>query len=350
MTSAEVLSSCSHGLGDRAGSSGHICPSCQRIEQFKAGARGQAGSIIVTVFGDGVLPRGGRIWLGSLIHLLAPLGLAERLVRTAVFRLAQDDWLEAVVHGRRSDYRLTASGRRRFVEASRHIYAAEPAPWDERWRLITVTAELEPDQRERLRRALFWHGFGQLGADCFVHPSADLAAVFESLESESLAPVLGRLLPLVASNPRLPASGDDADLVRRAWNLQGLDEAYRAFVSHYAPLLAQWQQGGAGLADETAFLIRSLLIHDYRRLLLRDPELPGVLLPPRWAGHEARSLCRALYGLLLPASERHLDQHLSLADGQVPAASALLGERFDLPDPLLAIPDPRPVRAAVPSP
>jgi phenylacetic acid degradation operon negative regulatory protein len=135
----------------------------------------------------------------------------------------------------------------------------------------------------------------------------------------------------------LPASGDDADLVRRAWNLEGLDDAYRAFVSHYAPLLAQWQQGGAGLADETAFLIRSLLIHDYRRLLLRDPELPGVLLPPRWAGHEARSLCRALYGLLLPASERHLDQHLSLADGQVPAASALLGERFDLPDSLLAI-------------
>lgn len=350
MTSAEVTSSCSHGLGDRAGLSGGICPSCQRIEQFKAGARGQAGSIIVTVFGDGVLPRGGRIWLGSLIHLLAPLGLAERLVRTAVFRLAQDDWLEAVVHGRRSDYRLTASGRRRFVEASRHIYAAEPAPWDERWRLITVTAELESDQRERLRRALFWHGFGQLGADCFVHPSADLAAVFESLESESLASVLGRLLPLVASNPRLPASGDDADLVRRAWNLEGLDEAYRAFVSHYAPLLAQWQHGGADLADETAFLIRSLLIHDYRRLLLRDPELPGVLLPPRWAGHEARSLCRALYALLLPASERHLDQHLSLADGQVPAASALLGERFDLPDPLLAIPDPRPVRAAVPSP
>lgn len=336
MTSADALSGCNHSLGNLAASGARPCPSCQRIEQFKASARGQAGSIIVTVFGDGVLPRGGRIWLGSLMHLLAPLGLADRLVRTAVFRLAQDDWLEAVAHGRRSDYRLTASGRRRFVEASRHIYAAEPAPWDQRWRLITVTGELEPDQRERLRRALFWHGFGQLGADCFVHPSADLAAVFESLESESLAPVLGRLLPLVAANPCLPASGNDADLVRKAWNLQGLDEAYQAFVSHYTPLLAQWRHGGADLAAETAFLIRSLLIHDYRRLLLRDPELPGVLLPPGWAGHEARKLCRALYGLLLPASERHLDRHLSLADGQIPSASALLGDRFGLSDSLLA--------------
>lgn len=337
MTNAEPSPVCAHTQRERAGTGPGLCPSCQRIEQFKAGARGQAGSMIVTVFGDGVLPRGGRIWLGSLIQLLAPLGLAERLVRTAVFRLAQDDWLEAVAHGRRSDYQLTPSGRRRFVEASRHIYAAQSAPWDQRWRLITVTGELESDHRERLRRALFWHGFGQLGADCFVHPSADLPAVFDSLESESLTPVLSRLLPLVAANPRLPASGNDADLVRRAWNLQGLDEAYRAFVSHYAPLLEQWQQTATGLAQETAFLIRSLLIHDYRRLLLRDPELPGVLLPPRWAGHEARQLCRALYGLLLPASERHLDQHLSLADGQIPTASALLSERFDLSDSLLRV-------------
>jgi phenylacetic acid degradation operon negative regulatory protein len=124
--------------------------------------------------------------------------------------------------------------------------------------------------------------------------------------------------------------------VHRAWNLQGLDESYRSFVDSYAPVLAQWQQADAALGDELAFLIRSLLIHDYRRLLLRDPELPGVLLPARWAGHEARRLCRELYRLLLPASERHLDKHLSLADGQVPAASALLAERFGLSDSLLA--------------
>jgi phenylacetic acid degradation operon negative regulatory protein len=45
-------------------------------------------------------------------------------------------------------------------------------------------------------------------------------------------------------------------------------------------------------------------------------------------------LCRELYRRLLPASERHLDRHLSLADGQVPAATALLVERFGLSDPL----------------
>ena len=53
----------------------------------------RGGSLIITVFGDAILPRGGSIWLGSLIKLVQPLGLSERLVRTSVFRLAQDGWL-----------------------------------------------------------------------------------------------------------------------------------------------------------------------------------------------------------------------------------------------------------------
>lgn len=333
MTNAEAApASCEH----RADTDALNCPSCERIAQFRAGGRGQAGSVIVTVFGDGVLPRGGRIWLGSLIALLAPLGLSERLVRTAVFRLAQDDWLEALAHGRRSDYQLTPAGRLRFIEASRQIYANAPAPWDQRWRLITVTGALAPDERERLCRALLWHGFGELGGDCFVHPSADLSSIFESLAAEGLAPLLGRLLPLVAANPQLSASGKDADLVARAWNLQDLDRAYQSFVHSYTPILQQWQRGGDALDAGSAFLIRSLLIHDYRRLLLRDPQLPGELLPPHWAGHEARHLCRALYGLLLPAAEQHLDRHLRLADGQTPSADAWLSGRFGLSAPALS--------------
>jgi phenylacetic acid degradation operon negative regulatory protein len=70
------------------------------------------------------------------------------------------------------------------------------------------------------------------------------------------------------------------------------------------------------------------MIHDYRRLLLRDPELPAELLPPLWPGEQARTLCRSLYGHLLPASEAYLDQQLQLADGVVPAATAMLGQRF----------------------
>jgi phenylacetic acid degradation operon negative regulatory protein len=311
------------------------CATSLRLQAFRAQSRGQASSVIVTVFGDGVLPRGGRIWLGSLITLLEPLGLSERLVRTSVFRLVQDDWLEAEAHGRRANYRLTPSGRRRFSEASRQIYAAASAPWDQRWRLIMLVGELDATERDRLRRALFWHGFGELGSHCFVHPGADLGSVFEALDGEGLGHLLPRLLPLMAANPRLPASANDADMVRGAWNLERLAQDYADFVRTYQAILAQWHdRNGApsAMGDDCAFLLRTLLIHDYRRLLLRDPELPGVLLPAEWPGHEARSLCKRLYQQLLAPSERHLDRHLQLASGDVPTPSALLGERFGLSD------------------
>ena len=78
------------------------------------------------------------------------------------------------------------------------------------------------------------------------------------------------------------------------------------------------------------------MIHDYRRLLRRDPELPDVLLPADWPGQKARLLCKELYRRLAPASERHLDQHLTLADGSNPLADPAYAERFPQDDPLLA--------------
>jgi phenylacetic acid degradation operon negative regulatory protein len=66
----------------------------------------RTGSLIVSIFGDSVAPRGGVVWIGSLIEVLAPLGISQRLVRTAVFRLVQDGILTNEQVGRRSFYTL----------------------------------------------------------------------------------------------------------------------------------------------------------------------------------------------------------------------------------------------------
>lgn len=313
-------------------------PIQRRLDAFRQQRRVQAGSLIISVFGDAILPRGGRIWLGSLIRLLQPLELNERLVRTSVFRLAKEEWLRTEAIGRRADYVLTNSGRRRFDEASRHIYASHAPLWDRRWRLILAVGDLEGKDRERVRRALFWQGFGLLGADCFVHPSADLTAAFDALVAEGLADQSGCLMPLLAADSRSGLSANDADLVRRAWDLEELATAYSAFVATYLPILAELRRDRQTIvAEEDAFLLRILLIHDYRRLLLRDPELPDVLLPADWPGQKARLLCKELYRRLVAPSERHLDQHLRLADGSVPGADPAFADRFPDDDPLATI-------------
>lgn len=298
----------------------------------------QTGSLIVSLFGDAVLPRGGGIWLGSLIRLLEPLGMNERLVRTAVFRLVKEGWLETETHGRRSNYRLTASGRRRFEDASRHIYASNAPTWDRRWRLILVVGDIDAKDRDQLRRALFWQGFGALGNHCFVHPGADLAAVLDTLAADGMEEHLKQLMPLMAADIRSGLAAGNADLVARAWDLSGLAEDYRGFVATYRPLLdGMRHERHDGRAAESAFLLRVLLIHDYRRLLLRDPELPDVLLPADWPGHEARLLCKDIYRRLWGPSESHLDHHMRLADDTVPAAEAHMPPRFPDDDSLGAM-------------
>lgn len=308
-----------------------------RLDELQQQNRIQAGSLMATVLGDAVLPRGGRVWLGSLIGLMELLGVNERLVRTTAFRLTKDDWLLNEIEGRRSNYSLTTVGRRRFDDAARHIYAAHAPSWDKRWRLINMVGELSTRQRERLRRALVWQGFGELSSHTYIHPTADLQTCFDALHAEGLASVVGNLLPLLAANPSLQGSASDSDLVRRAWDLDELSQGYDAFLVGYQPLVEHVNGDGTeALSGEQAFVGRILLIHDFRRLLLRDPELPAVLLPPNWSGHAARNLCREVYARLLPASEAYLDEHLRLANGDVPMASALIQERFGLANPLEA--------------
>ena len=300
-----------------------------RIDQFRRLRRIQATSLIITMFGDAVLPRGGRIWLGSLIRLLEPLNLNDRLIRTSVFRLVKESWLSAETVGRRSNYALTPSGRRRFEEASRQIYSSRSPVWDRRWRMILLVNDIDNRQKEQLRRTLFWKGFGVVAGNCFIHPSADLAEALDALRAEGLESVLPGLMPMVAADFRSTLAASDADLVARAWDLTKLASDYAAFVATYQPILEQLrasppQEG----ADEQAFLLRILLVHDYRRLLLRDPELPEVLLPADWSGHSARLLCKALYQRLEPLSDRHLEQMMRLADETTPARDETLHERF----------------------
>ena len=104
--------------------------------------------------------------------------------------------------------------------------------------------ELSPKQREQLRRALFWQGFGVLGNDCFVHPGVDLTSAFDALIAEGLGEVLGKLKPLIAADTPYGSAASDLDMVHGAWNLDKLATVYADFVSAYQPTPgpAAWRQ------------------------------------------------------------------------------------------------------------
>jgi phenylacetic acid degradation operon negative regulatory protein len=92
--------------------------------------------------------------------------------------------------------------------------------------------------------------------------------------------------------------------------------------------LRGWLDRRARLSDTEAFTARILLIHHYRRVVLRDPLLPTALLPEDWPGRAARNLCGEIYRGLLPASEQWLDRSGLNETGPLPAAGPELARRF----------------------
>jgi phenylacetic acid degradation operon negative regulatory protein len=282
----------------------------------------RSGSLLITLLGDAIAPRGGRVTLGSLIRLAEPLGLPERLVRTSVARLAQDGWLAARRTGRTSEYALTERGRLRFAAATRRIYGARPRAWSRRWTLVMLApSRTTGKRRERLREELRWLGFGQFAPDVFGHPSFDGAAVHARLAEAGVE----NRVTLLAGRSDTPL--DDRRLVRLGWDLAELARAYRRFVVAFAPLAAALRNGGAP-QPRAAFVARTLLIHEYRRIHLRDPSLPDVLLPADWVGTAAYELCRELYRALFRAAERHVTLHARTLAGALPATSREARSRF----------------------
>ncbi len=285
-------------------------PLARIIDQLKR-EPSRTGSIVITVFGDAIVPRGGSVWLGTLLEFFETLDIDASVVRTAMSRLTADGWFEREKVGRNSFYRLVKKGRLTFDIATRHIYDPPPSDWTGRFELLLIG---NGEDRDASREALKNAGFGSPLPGVWVAPS-------------------GVPVPEEAAGAiRLEVSAEDDSgrrLLSQSWPLDRTAGAYLKFMTTVAPLRALLERGDT-LSDAEAFTARILLIHYYRRVVLRDPLLPLALLPKDWPGSAARTLCGTIYRALLAPSEQWLDRHGSNENGSLPKAAADLRRRFDM--------------------
>ena len=269
----------------------------------------RTGSIAITMFGDAIVPRGGAVWLGTLLEFFQTLDIDASVVRTAMSRLTADGWFERNKVGRNSFYRLKTKGRQTFETATRHIYDPPPSDWTGRFELLLIG---NGEDRDASREALKNAGFGSPLPGVWVAPS-------------------GVPVPEEAARAiRLEVSAEDDSgrrLLRESWPLDRTADAYLKFMKTFEPLRA-WSGRRVALTEADAFTARILLIHHYRRVVLRDPLLPTALLPKDWPGSAARALCGDIYRALLAKSEQWLDRHGTNEAGALPEASGNLLRRF----------------------
>ena len=295
---------------------------CQQlVDEFRSRPTLRAGSLITTVFGDAIAPRGGTVWLGSLIRVMADFGINERLVRTSVFRLARNGWLQSRQAGRRSYYSLTDEGRERFELATHRIYGAPVDRWDGDWYLLLLSG-LDTADKDNVRKECGWLGFGTLSANVLAHPTPDLGDLDVTLRRLGVEDAV-----VVLSGQTIRGDRAMRGLARSSWNLDDIDRRYEDFVQRFRPVYKALS-GRSRPTPAQAFAIRTLLIQEYRKVLLRDPWLPAELLPAGWHGSSAYQLCRNLYRDVHEQADEWLDEAMETADGPLPPPSPAFRQRF----------------------
>ena len=220
-------------------------PLARIIDQLKR-EPSRTGSIVITVFGDAVVPRGGSVWLGTLLEFFQALDIDGGVVRTAMSRLTADGWFEREKVGRNSFYRLVKKGRQTFDTATRHIYDPPPSDWTGRFELLLIGNGGDRDaSREALRNA----GFGSPLPGVWVAPS-------------------GVPVPEEAAGAiRLEVSAEDDSgrrLLSESWPLDRTADAYLKFMKTFEPL-RDW----IGRREAP---VRRRCLH---RADLADPSLPA---------------------------------------------------------------------------
>lgn len=282
-------------------------------------------ALIVSVFGDSVSAHGGTIWLGSLIRLVKPLGINQRQLRTSVFRLTEKDILRSRQIGRRSYYSFTDRGLRQFNHAADRVYRYENAVWDGAWRLVfTNMNDIDSKQRDAFKKELIWLGFGRLSNGVYAHPLVEMDEVRQVVREMDLE---DSIVLMEAGNLNRDPLQSSANLVQHAFKYDAIDAKYRQFIDLFEVLLNKGNEPRPG-DEELCFLLRTLVIHRYRRILLDEPELPRELVPGESLRHQAREMTARIYHRIGALAERHFMAEAESEQGVLPPLDKEYFTRF----------------------
>lgn len=260
-----------------------------------------ARNLLVTVFGDVVAPLGPdtEVSVQFLAAALADFGVSERLVRTSLTRLVNDDLLVVRTRGRRSAYRIAPAAVDLFAAADERIYRGRPEPWDGHWTVVVLDGtESTAEQRAELRQALTAAGLGVVVPNVLASP-----VVAAAVAARIVQRVGGFEQVLVLRSTVVPGSGDPVALARRCVGLDELERRYAGVADRFA---AFDDATLSALDGARAAKLRLLVVSTFRRVVLADPMLAPELLPERWAGDRARREVSRVYAAVTARSDRHL--------------------------------------------
>lgn len=259
-------------------------------------------SLVIDIFADYVMHRSGEVSALTLTRLAELFGVSSATMRVTISRMSKEGWIESLGRGRVSYYGATERLRTVVNESAERILERRNEPWDRRWDVVIYTIpETDRRRRDHLRSKLEWLGYGQFSPGCWMSPHRRNGAVLASLDPRhELASDEFEILEATSTD-----SERDLAIAHRCWQLDELNSDYGAFEERGRKQLAHLRSNPVD--DNDAFVLRILLVYEYRKFPFRDPDLPSELLPGEWLGRSAHSTFVELRELLRVPAFRFFD-------------------------------------------
>lgn len=272
------------------------------LQSFLDTQKIHAKSLISTFFGDLAVPYGGKAWVQTVASVLEPLGVSNRLVRTSLFRLVEEQWLDSTRIGRKSYYQLTDKALGQTNLAEQLIYHRDTRKWDGIWTLVFIVQRPSNlELRSQLEQELQWMGFGSVSKHIFAHPNASINLVAERVTALELSQHVVCMRAENVSNEVVGLDVTDAEMAAMCFPPTNLEDRYSAFIEQFSRLDVNAIQSAS---ESSKLLLRLLLVDEYRRIILHDPHLPDELLPADWVGDRAYAMSKTIYQLLFDSSNK----------------------------------------------
>jgi phenylacetic acid degradation operon negative regulatory protein len=257
-------------------------------------------AILWDLFGDHLryADDGGGVPMRALNQLLELFGVGESTSRVVLSRMRREGWFTTIRDGRQTSYALTARSVKLLDEGRARIFDRGRDNWDGIWRMVIYAVPEESRaERDRVRRALAWYGFGPLAAATWISPHPRLEEV-----REALAGLSATRMDLLES--RALSRAADREMAFRCWDLDGLAKEYADLISEYGQLPDA--DALAALPGPEALRRQVELVSSYRALPFRDPDLPSALLPEGWPGRRAHTLFLTAHDALHDAASAYV--------------------------------------------
>lgn len=269
-----------------------------------------ARSVLLTLLGEFVLPTPKGVWQETLIHALGALEYKTQAARQALARSVTAGWLRTERHGRRSRVYLTPDTATMLSAGAERIYSfGQPWDWKGHWLLVVLRVPEERREiRHQVRTRLAWEGFGSIGGGLWISPHVEREERLRDMAGdESVA-------ELLTFHAETGAIGEPARVIADAWDLDGVAQAYREFISQFGRLRPK--------TPEATFRAQAAMVHAWRKFPFLDPDLPEDMLPAAWPRSRAHDVFLERHALWHATAQEHFRSLEALAQAPAPRRRA----------------------------